>query len=161
MNKTKTTLTSSLLGLLMALTVTPLLADDSPVYTRVVEGAYEDVLAAVKDIIKGRGVNIAHTLPASDMLERTGPDFGHKEKVLNGGEIVEFCSASISHKLIRANPENITICPFSVAVYALASDPGKVHLTSRIPYVIDDNSSEAAQEMQDFVKGIIDEAAEW
>lgn len=161
MKKIKTTLLSSLLGLLMAITATPLLADESPVYSRVVEGSYEDVLAAVKDIIKGRGVNIAHTLPASDMLERTGPDFGHKEKVLDGGEIVEFCSASISHKLIRANPQNITICPFAVAVYVLAADPGNVHLTSRLPYVIDENSAEAAQEMQDFVKGIIDEAAEW
>ncbi len=137
-------------------------ADDSPVYTKIIEDAvYADTLATVKDIIKGKGINIAHTLPAGDMLERTGSAYGVKEKVLNNGEIVEFCSAKISHKLIHANPENINICPFSVAVYVLSSDPKNVRLTTRLPYIRDEASQAASAEMQALVKGIVDEAADW
>jgi len=136
-------------------------SDESPVYTRVMEdAAYDEALTMVKDVIKGKGINIAHTLPAGEMLGRTGPDFGIKDQVLKSGEIVEFCSASISHKLIKANPENITICPFSIAVYVLNSDPANVRLTTRIPYVLDGSSSEA-QEMREFVQGIVDEVADW
>jgi uncharacterized protein (DUF302 family) len=148
--------------LLLGLTFISAALAESAVYTKVMEDAgYEETLASVKDIIIGKGINIAHTLPASDMLGRTGPDFGINEQVLKHGEIIEFCSASISHKLIKANPENITICPFSIAVYVLNSDPDNVRLTSRLPYVLDDQSKAATDEVQAFVKGIIDEAADW
>jgi len=137
-------------------------AQDSPVYTKVVEGAvYADMLDAVKEIIQGRGINIAHTLPPSDMLERTGPAFGVSDQVLKDGEIIEFCSAKISHQLIQANYENISLCPFTISVYELNSDPGNVRMTFRKPFVIDEASREAVEAMTDLVKGIIEEAAEW
>lgn len=135
---------------------------ESPVYTKVVEGAvYTDLLEAVKEIIQGRGINIAHTLPPSDMLERTGAAFGVSNQVLKDGEIIEFCSAKISHQLIQANYENITLCPFTISVYELHSDPGNVRMTFRKPYVIDEASREAVEAMTDLVKGIIEEAADW
>jgi len=152
---------NSLLAAGLLSTMGLLQAGDAAVYTRVIEAQYEDALSTVKDIIKGKGINIAHTLPAGEMLGRTGPDFGIQDQVLISGEIVEFCSASISHKLIAANPENITICPFSIAVYVLTSDPENVHLTTRIPYQLDETSAAAVEEQQELVRGIIDEAADW
>jgi uncharacterized protein (DUF302 family) len=135
---------------------------EHPVYTRIVEGgSYNDTLQAVKQIIEGRGINIAHTLPPSEMLQRTGPAFGITQPVLKDGEIIEFCSAKISHQLILANPENISLCPFTVSVYVLNADPGNVRLTFRKPFVIDDASREAVDAMTELVRGIIDEAAEW
>jgi len=136
--------------------------EESPVYTQIVEGGdYLDILGTVKQIIQGRGISIAHTLAPAEMLNRTGPDFGITKPVLKDGEMVEFCSAKISHQLIQANPENITLCPFAISVYVLASDPGNVRLTFRQPYVIDAASQAAVSEMTSLVKGIITEAADW
>lgn len=136
--------------------------EESPVYTKVVEDAsFADMLDGVKEIIQGKGINIAHTLPPSDMLERTGPAFGITDQVLKDGEIIEFCSAKISHQLIQANPENISLCPFTISVYVLSSDPGNVRMTFRKPYVLDEASQKAVDQMTELVKGIIEEAADW
>ncbi len=135
---------------------------ESPVYTKIVEGAvYADILSAVKETIKGKGINIAHTLPSSGMLGSTGPAFGITEPLLKNGEMVEFCSAKISHQLIQANIQNIVICPFNIAVYELNSAPGEVYITFRKPYVIDEASIEATNAMVELMIEIIEEAAEW
>lgn len=137
-------------------------SDGPPVYTKVVEDVeYADTLDALKEVIQGRGINIAHELPPSDMLERTGPAFGITEQVLKDGEIVEFCSAKISHKLIQANPENISLCPFTISIYVLNSDPGNVRMTFRKPYVLDEASRPAVEAMTELVMGIIEETADW
>ena len=136
--------------------------EEVPVYTKVVEdGVFADTLEAVKEIIQGKGINIAHTLPPSDMLQRTGPAFGITDQVLKDGEIIEFCSAKISHQLIQANPENITLCPFTISVYVLNADPKNVRMTYRKPFVIDEASREAVDAMNELIMGIIQEAADW
>jgi hypothetical protein len=48
-------------------------AEDNIVTTKV-EGSFVDVSANVRTAIIGKGINIANTLPASEMLHRTGPD---------------------------------------------------------------------------------------
>jgi len=135
---------------------------ESPVVTVKVEADFADILDAVKSAIDDRGLNVAHTLPASDMLGRTGPAFGITESVFRKAEIIEFCSAKISHALAKANPENILLCPFTVAVYVLESDPGYVRLSYRVPYVMDDEASAAGvEQMVELVKGIIGDAQDW
>jgi len=136
--------------------------EKSPVYTKIVEDAvFEDILDAVKETIKGKGINIAHTLPSSGMLGSTGPSFGITEPLLKNGEMVEFCSAKISHQLIQANLQNIVICPFNIAVYELNAEPGNIHITFRKPYVIDEASIEATNAMAELMIEIIEEAADW
>jgi len=135
---------------------------EAPVVTVKVEASFADILEAVNAAIGGRGLNVAHTLPASDMLGRTGPDFGITEPVFQNAEIVEFCSAKISHNLARANPENILLCPFTIAVYVLESDPEYVRLSYRVPYLMgDEASAEAVQQMVKLVEGVIAEAKDW
>jgi len=136
--------------------------ETSPVYTKIVEdGIFEDTLDAVKETIKGKGINIAHTLPSSGMLGSTGPSFGITEPLLKNGEMVEFCSAKVSHQLIQANLENIVLCPFNIAVYELNAEPGKIFITFRKPYVIDEASIEATDAMVELMTEIIEEAADW
>ncbi len=137
------------------------LAENKYVKTTVVEGEYEEVLSTVKEVIKGKGINIAHTLPAGDMLGRTGPSFNIKTKVFLHAESIEFCSAKVSHKLALANPENIILCPFTISVYVLSSDPKQVRLSTRTPFIIDDASKTAVSEMQQLIDDIIKEASEW
>ena len=145
---------------LFALTVQTAGADESPFVVTQVEGEYEDVLDSVKTAIKGKGINIAHTLPAAEMLNRTGKDFGVTSNVYLNAEIVEFCSASISHRLAQKNSANIMLCPFSISVYVTNDDPKHVNLAYRRPVA----GKESAQEVGEVVKlieSIITEASEW
>ena len=135
---------------------------EPPVYTKIVEdAAFEDILDAVKETITGKGINIAHTLPSSGMLGSTGPTFGITEPLLKNGEMVEFCSAKVSHQLIQANLQNIVLCPFNIAVYELNSAPGQIHITFRKPYVIDEASIESTNAMVQLMTEIVEEAADW
>jgi len=87
----------------------------------------------VRAVIIGKGINIAHVLPASQMLHRTESAFGYESGVYVDAEIYEFCSARISHMLSRAHPDNIVLCSFTISVYTVKDEPGMVRLTYRIP----------------------------
>lgn len=138
------------------------MAKESPIYTKIVEdGVYVDTLSAVKETIQSRGINIAHTSPPKDVLERTAAAFGITEHVLKEGEIVEFCSMKISHELVKANPLNVTLCPFALTVYVLNSDPGNVRISYRKPFIIDESSRDAVDDLNELYLGIIEEAAAW
>ncbi|MEN8214201.1 MAG: DUF302 domain-containing protein [Pseudomonadota bacterium] len=135
-------------------------ADESPFVVTQIEGEYEDVLDSVKTAIKGKGINIAHTLPAAEMLNRTGKDFGVTSNVYLNAEIVEFCSAGISHKLAQKNSANILLCPFAISVYVTTADPGHVNLAYRRPLAGKESADEAG-EIVKLVEEIITEASEW
>jgi uncharacterized protein YabN with tetrapyrrole methylase and pyrophosphatase domain len=67
------------------------------------------------------------------MLDRTGKDVGSAKRVYDKAETFEFCSASISRKMMEAAASNIVNCPYSIAVYAVPGEPGRVHLAYRRP----------------------------
>ena len=137
-------------------------ADEAPVKSVRVTGDFENIRDSVRQAIEGKGINIAHTLPASDMLNRTGKDFGIEKNVFLQAETVEFCSARISHRLVQANPENILLCPFTISVYVLSDDPEHVYLSWRRPFSTSDPESQAAvQDMVELIEAIIREATEW
>jgi uncharacterized protein (DUF302 family) len=135
-------------------------AENSPFVTSKIEGSFKDVLENVKSVIEGRGINIAHILPASDMLNRTGKAFGVAEPVYSNAETVEFCSAKISHKLSKANPENIALCPFTISVYELTKKPKVIYLTYRKPMAGSESTTEAKM-VEDFVSGIVKEVVDF
>lgn len=137
-------------------------AEQVPVTTITVAGQFEDVRDNIRQAIEGKGINIAHTLPASDMLNRTGKDFGIEKNVFLQAETVEFCSARISHLLAQANYENILLCPFTISIYVLTDDPDHVRLSWRRPFSLGDTQSQAAvQEMVQLIESVIREATEW
>lgn len=108
-------------------------AAEDPVVTTKVEGDFHDVANSVRMAIIGKGINIAHELPASEMLNRTGPAYGYTSNTYTRARTFEFCSAEISHKLARQHPDNIVLCPFTISVYTLSSDPKFVRLSYRKP----------------------------
>ena len=132
-------------------------AGDGNIVTVKVEGDFVDVAANVRAAILGKGINISNTLPASDMLHRTGPAFGYKDDVYVDAETYEFCSASLSHKLARTHPDNIVLCPFTISVYVISSEPGLVRLTYRIPEGKPGTEAIAA-EIVELIESIIEEA---
>ena len=117
---------------------------------------YEDVVENVKMAIIDRGLLVSGTLHVSDMLNRTAPDLGFSE-VFVKAESVEFCSALISHKMAQAAPQNITICPFTIAVYVTTAEPGKVHLAYRLP-VLDGDDGQVTAEVVEMLDGIVQDS---
>jgi uncharacterized protein (DUF302 family) len=130
--------------------------EDNIVTTRV-EGDFVDVSANVRAAIIGKGINIANTLPASEMLHRTGPAFGYKNDVYPDAITYEFCSASISHKLARTHPDNIVLCPFTISVYVVSDEPDFVRMSYRIP-TGKPGTEAIIKEIVDLIQSIIDDA---
>ena len=130
---------------------------DDDIVTVKVEGEFSDIAANVRSAIIGKGINISNTLPASDMLHRTGPAFGYKEDVYADAETYEFCSAELSHKLARKHPDNIVLCPFTISVYVVNDEPGLVRLSYRIPSG-KPGTEAIVEEVVELIQSIIDDA---
>ncbi len=99
-----------------------------------VEADYQDVRDDLQDAIESRGMVVSYISHAKAMLDRTGKDLGYQDSVYpQGAEIFLFCKADISQKLVRVNPHHVVLCPYAIAVYDIAGEPGKVYLSYRVP----------------------------
>jgi hypothetical protein len=118
---------------LLSMSSPAVMAVDNPIVTTKVNDYFNEILHTVRMAIIGRSINIAHVLPASRMLHRTGPDLGYQQDVYADAETLKFCSARISHMLAKANPDNIVLCPFTISVYQLTTEPNEVRISYRVP----------------------------
>lgn len=133
-------------------------AAEDPIVTTEVKGNFHEVANNIRMAIIGKGINIAHELPASDMLNRTGSAYGYKANTYINARIFEFCSARISQKLSRQNPDNIILCPFTISVYSLVSKPNTVQITYRKP-VGRPGSEAIVEEVIELISSIIEDAS--
>jgi uncharacterized protein (DUF302 family) len=67
------------------------------------------------------------------MLQRTGADIGASRQVFAQAEIIEFCSASLSRKMMEADPHNIVLCPFAISIYTLPGETDATWVAYRKP----------------------------
>ena len=93
------------------------------------EDAKEDLLMAIEE----RGLVVSYTSRAKTMLDRTADVAGVTTPAYDNAEIVLFCKADLSHKLVAANPHNIVLCPYAIAIYTLHGKPDTVYLSFREP----------------------------
>lgn len=92
--------------------------------------AREDLVAAIEE----RGMVISDVSHVKDMLDRTNADLGFKDNVYDtGAETLLFCKSDLSQAMMRDNPHNIAFCPYSISIYTLASEKGKVFLSYKNP----------------------------
>ncbi len=131
----------------------------APIVTTKLNGDFGEISSNIRMAIIGEGINIAHVLPASTMLHRTGPTFGYDDDVYSNAQTYEFCSAKISHKLARQDPDNIVLCPFTISVYSLVTEPGIVRVSYRVP-VGKPGSEPVVEEVIELVRRIV-ENADW
>lgn len=132
-------------------------AAEDPIVTTKIKGDFHEVASNIRMAITGKGINIAHELPASNMLNRTAPAYGYQTNTYDNARTFEFCSASISHKLARQNPDNIVLCPFTISVYTLTTEPGHVRLSYRKP-TGRPGSEEIVEEVIELISSIIEDA---
>lgn len=116
---------------LLCLPLAALAADGYAVVFKT-QGAYQDVRDALEMAIEGKGIKINHTNKIAEMLERTGKDLGATRQVYVNGEQFEFCSAVISRRMMEADQNAMTLCPYIVSVYTVPNDKN-VYIAYRKP----------------------------
>lgn len=96
------------------------------------QGAYQDVRDSLQMAIEGKGLKINHTNLIAEMLDRTGKDVGATRQVYVDGEQFEFCSATVSRKMMEADPHAMVMCPYIISVYTIPNDKS-VYIAYRKP----------------------------
>ncbi len=120
---------------------------------------FEDVKEDVVNAVTKRGLVVDYTAQIGTMLDRTAKDVGATKQVYARAEAVQFCSATLSRKMMEADPANIVFCPYVIVVYSLAADPGTVHVGYRRPQQAGTPASRAAlKAVDDLLSGIVREA---
>lgn len=121
------------------------MADSHPVVTYSKKGAkFDDVRDELKLAIEGKGLVIDYESYVNRMLERTGKDVGSTRKLYADAQAFVFCSAALSRKTMEADPANVSLCPYSMMVYATAADPGTVRVSYRRPWRPDGSAASKA-----------------
>lgn len=124
-----------------------------------VKGEFEDVRADVEMAITDRGMIINNVSHIGNMLARTGKDLGASKQIFVEAEALEFCSATVSRRMMEADPHNIVFCPYIIAIYTLPEEKGKVYVAFRRPRPVGSAESRAAlQAVEKLLDEIIAEA---
>ena len=149
--------------LILALTGMAQAADEpaesaGPIVIHPVDGSFEDMIDNIKMAIEERGMLVSSILHASDMLNRTGPDLGYKP-VFKRAEAVEFCSAVLAHRMTQAAVENVTLCPFTIAVYIRADAPEQLYVAYRRPQLAG-NAADVTSAIYEMLEGIVRDSIE-
>lgn len=106
---------------------------DEPIAVSTIVGRYEDIRENLVFAIEGRGLVINNIAHVGDMLARTAVDLGKSNRIYGQSEVFEFCSAAVSRTMMEADPRNVVYCPYTIAVYTLPEQTGKVFLAYRMP----------------------------
>ena len=153
-----------LLALLVGLYATiPVVCGDegnpSPMVVYQLKGDFDAIKEDLELAITARGLLISGTLHISDMLKRTGEDLGYPEPVFQRAESIEFCSALISHLLVRADPTNSVVCPFTSAIYVPIDDRDYVYVAFHRPSLMG-KGEKVTEKIVELMDGIVREAIE-
>ncbi len=110
---------------------------------------------AVVEVIESRGLVVNGVLPVGRMLERTAGDLGKTGGSPVNAEIIQFCSARLAWRLVEEDPAQIALCPFSIVLYAVGREAGKVFLSYRSP----GRQTAARRDAEDLLQDIAPQAA--
>lgn len=128
------------------------------VIVRAYAGSFEDVKEQLVFAIEQSGLAVSNVSAVGQMLERTRADLGVSRAVHGSAEIVQFCSAATAHAATQIEPHLIALCPYSLAVYTLAGEAGRVYISHRALKMADVTPEVAAvlRRSQALIDGILD-----
>ena len=95
-------------------------AEDAPWVAYTTGTAFDDVAFEVTTLIEGRGYVIDAVSHVGDMLNRTAGDVGATTALYEKADVYQFCSATLSRKVMEADPMNIAYCPYGIFVVQMA-----------------------------------------
>jgi len=92
------------------------------------DGSFDDAVFGVESAIIGRGLVIDYHSKVGEMLNRTQGDIEGAVDLYDNADVLVFCSAVLSRKMMEADPLNIAHCPYGIYV---ADRGGKVTIGFR------------------------------
>lgn len=110
-----------------------------------VEGQFENVREDIEMAITDRGMVINNVSHIGNMLARTGKDLGAGKQIFQKAEALEFCSSTVSRRMMETDPHNIVFCPYIIAIYTLPAESNKVYVAFRRPLPV--GSAESRQSL--------------
>ncbi|MDO8703448.1 MAG: DUF302 domain-containing protein [Sulfuricaulis sp.] len=122
-------------------------------------GHFDTVKEDLVNAITSHGLVLDHNSYISAMLERTGKDLGTTKAVYAKAESLQFCSATVSRRMMEADPANIVFCPYIIVLYTLPRDPKTVYVGYRRPLPVGSQASKASlKAVEELLDGIVKEA---
>lgn len=118
-------------GVALSLLMTVAMAQNDYVQIEKVKRSFADVKENLVLAIENQGLVINTTSQVGNMLERTGQDVGSSRRIYQDAEIIEFCSAKTSRAVMEADPQAITLCPYSISIYTLPGQTDIVYVAYR------------------------------
>lgn len=91
------------------------------------------VREALVEAIEAEGLVVGARLNFDDMLARTRLEREAGSGPYRAAEIVQFCSSRVAWQLAEEAPENLALCPMSIAIYVPRARPADVVLAWRSP----------------------------
>jgi uncharacterized protein (DUF302 family) len=98
------------------ITVAGMAANADGVVTYTTDDSFDDVIFGLESAILDEGLVIDSISKVGDMLERTKGDVGSDVTIFTGAEVYSFCSATLSRKVMEADPLNVQFCPYGIFV---------------------------------------------
>ena len=123
------------------------------VVTYTVDQSFDDVVFGLENAVLGQGLVIDSISHTGEMLERTRADVGSDVTIFLKADIFSFCSASLSRKVMEADPMNVQFCPYDIFVLQFPDSPDQITIGYRafpegpmkeVEALLDDIAREAA-----------------
>lgn len=136
-------------------------AADGAVVVRAIEGEFDDVRERVIFAVQSQGLVVDHTSKVGNMLLRTGKDLGETTRVFGDAEVLEFCSALVSRRMVEADPQLLAFCPYGIAVYTLPGNPQTTYVSYRrlVSNLVSPEQKAVLQGVESLLETIVDEAS--
>jgi len=123
----------------------------SPVWVYEMDGEFSDVKESLLLAIEDKGMVVSYNSHSGDMFKRTAKSTGAKEIIYSHAEALYFCKAELSLSMTEEDPHSVMLCPYSIGIYSLVKNPGKIYLSIKPP--ITELSTYAA--IHDLLVGIV------
>ncbi|MEQ9692559.1 DUF302 domain-containing protein [Shimia sp. SDUM112013] len=122
---------SVLLAAGLVLTASVASAGDTAVSYTVLQD-YDDVTFGLESAITDKGLIIDAVNHVGDMLERTKADVGSDVTIFTRAEVYNFCSATVSRKVMEEDPMNLQFCPYGIFVMEKPGQEGTTTIGYRV-----------------------------
>lgn len=147
------------LGLLAGASAPAMAAETAHLKLYIATGDFDAVKDDLMMAITGRGFVVDHNSHIGAMLDRTGKDLGATKTVYGNAESLQFCSATVSRRMMEADPTNIVFCPYIIVLYTLPRNPRTVYVGYRRPLPVGSEASKASlKAVEELLDGIVKEA---